>query len=81
MNKKNSGKDQALFPLKGYLILNAVFWAYCLIQIVALTWLFKDIVGIVFFFVVLGIAFTLVSVYDYSYDRLVSGKKIEKGEK
>ena len=58
-----------LFPLKGYFILNAVFWAYCVIQLLVVTWLFRDIVGLVFFFAVLGIGFTLVSFYDYLYDR------------
>ncbi len=67
--------QEPLFPLKGYLILNVIFWGYCLVQLVVLRWLFRDVVGLIFFFVVLGAGFTLVSVYDYAYDRLTHRNK------
>ena len=67
-------QPEALFPLKGYIILNILFWAYCLIQLLVLTWLFRDVVGLIFFFIVLGVGFTLVSIYDYVYDRIAYKK-------
>jgi len=82
--EKPGAKDilepEPLFPLKGYLILNGIFWAYCLIQLLVLLWLFRDIVGLIFFFVVLGVGFTLVSIYDYTYDRIVYKKSLKKEE-
>jgi len=68
--EKSLPEGSGLFPLKGYIILNVVFWVYCVIQLVIVSWLFRDIVGLVFFFVVLGVGFTLVSIYDYTYDRI-----------
>ena len=64
-----------LFPLKGYLILNIIFWGYCLLQIIVLRWLLRDVVGLIFFFVVLGVGFTLVSIYDYIYDHITYKKR------
>ncbi len=62
--------EPELFPVKGYLILNAVFWAYCVLQILALRYIFRDVMGLLFFFFVLGVGFTLVSIYDCLYDRI-----------
>jgi type III secretory pathway component EscU len=78
---KQTLEPEPLFPLKGYLILNGIFWAYCLIQLLVLLWLFRDIVGLIFFFVVLGVGFTLVSIYDYTYDRIAYKKSLKKEEK
>jgi len=77
---KQTLEPEPLFPLKGYLILNGIFWAYCLIQLLVLLWLFRDIVGLIFFFVVLGVGFTLVSIYDYTYDRIAYKKSLKKEE-
>lgn len=65
-------QPQPLFPLKGYVILNLIFWAYCIVQMAALRWLFKDSIGLYFFFTVLGAGFTIVSVFDYIYDRIAA---------
>ncbi|MBN1901939.1 hypothetical protein JW926_11510 [Candidatus Sumerlaeota bacterium] len=77
-SKSGSIEPEPLFPLKGYLILNLIFWAYCILQLAILSWLFKDIVGLVFFFVVLGAGFTIVSAYDCIYDRIVHKNKSEE---
>lgn len=78
----SSFETESHFPLKGYLILNLIFWTYCILQLVVLSWLFKDVVGLIFFFVVLGVGFTLVSFYDYIYDRIAYKNKSDKtGEK
>jgi hypothetical protein len=83
MEKKNNTgtetiKPEPLFPLKGYLILNLIFWAYCILQLAVLSWIFKDVVGLIFFFIVLGVGFSLVSAYDYIYDRIAYKNKSEE---
>ena len=65
-------KAEALFPLKGYIILNLIFWAFCIIQMLALRWIFKDSICIYFFFTVLGAGFTIASFFDYFYDRIAA---------
>lgn len=56
--------------VKNYIILNLIFWAYCAVQLLVLKWLLQDVAGLYFFFAVLAGAFTVVSIYDYLYDRL-----------
>ncbi|MCD6385230.1 hypothetical protein J7M23_05575 [Candidatus Sumerlaeota bacterium] len=56
--------------LKNYVILNLIFWAYCAVQLLVLKWLLRDVAGLYFFFAVLAVAFTVVSIYDYLYERL-----------
>ena len=56
----------------GYVILNLIFWAYCALQLLVLKWLLRDIAGLYIFFAILAIAFTIVSLYDFIYDRLSS---------
>lgn len=56
--------------LMTYVILNLIFWAYCAVQLLVLKWLLREIAGLYFFFAILAAAFTIVSIYDYLYDRL-----------
>ena len=58
------------FPVGGYLILNAVFWAFCILEIIVVRIWLKDIQGVIFFFILLAIGFSAVSVYDWACDRL-----------
>ncbi|MCX7765646.1 MAG: hypothetical protein N2246_02940 [Candidatus Sumerlaeia bacterium] len=74
----SEGTPQPVFierpvPLMTYILLNLIFWAYCAIQLLVLKWLLRDVAGLYFFFAVLAGAFTIVSIYDFLYDRL-SGK-------
>jgi|GEM_PF-545620 len=62
--------QDSLFSLKGYIILNVIFWGYCLLQVIILRWIYRDAMGIIFFFTVLATGFTVVSIYDYIYDRI-----------
>lgn len=66
----SEGKERKLFPLKGYIILNLIFWGYCLIQLAVLKYIFRETIGLIFFFIVLGAGFTIVSAFDYIYDRI-----------
>ena len=74
-------EPEPLFPFKGYLILNIIFWVYCIIQMLVLRWLFRDTIGLFFFFTVLGVGFTLVSAYDYIFDRVAWKTKNHAAEK
>jgi phosphatidylglycerophosphate synthase len=67
---KDPELQDSLFSLKGYIILNIIFWVYCLLQVIILRWIYRDAMGIIFFFTVLAAGFTVVSVYDYIYDRI-----------
>jgi hypothetical protein len=67
---KDTESQDSLFSLKGYIILNIIFWVYCLLQVIILRWIYRDAMGIIFFFTVLATGFTAVSVYDYVYDRI-----------
>jgi hypothetical protein len=41
-------------------------------------WLIGDMTGLIFFFVVLAVGFTLVSIYDGLYDRFSRPEETEK---
>lgn len=74
----NGSQQSDRFPLKGYVIINLIFWAYCLIQFLVVKWLIGDMTGLIFFFVVLAVGFTLVSMYDALYDQLSRPDKEEE---
>lgn len=71
-NSELSGNTagDSLFPFKGYLVLNLIFWGFCILQVIVLRFLIGDVIGIMFFFLVLGAGFTIVSVFDFAYDRI-----------
>jgi hypothetical protein len=69
--KKSTGREQP-FPLYGYVVLNLMFWAFCGIEILLVKWWLNDIKGVFFFFVLLALGFTAVSVYDFLYDRVIA---------
>ncbi len=64
--------------VSGYIILNLIFWAYCAVQLLVLKWLLRDVAGLYVFFAILAVAFTVVSLYDFLYDRL-SKQALEPG--
>jgi hypothetical protein len=74
----NGPEQSERFPFSGYVIINLIFWAYCLIQFLVVKWLIGDITGLIFFFVVLAVGFTLISIYDALYDRLSRPEKEEE---
>ena len=65
----NASEQSQPFTFKGYVIINLIFWAYCLIQFFVVKWLIRDMTGLIFFFVVLAVGFTVVSIYDGLYER------------
>jgi hypothetical protein len=58
------------FTFLEYLILNAIFDAFCLAQLVLVRLFLKETRGLYYFFALLMIGFLLVSIFDYFYDRL-----------
>ncbi|MCX8038045.1 MAG: hypothetical protein N3D11_13525 [Candidatus Sumerlaeia bacterium] len=62
------------FPIYGYLIINVVFWLFCALEILLVRAWIKETQGVVFFFVILAIGFTVVSIFDCIYDRLTVGR-------
>ncbi len=61
---------EPLFPVRGYVLLNVLFWGFCALEAVLIRLWLGDIQGVIFFFVLLSIGFTVVSVYDAIYDRM-----------
>ena len=57
--------------LKGYVILNVLFDAFCVFQLLFIRFTLHETRGLYFFFGLLMIGFLVVSIYDYVYDRLV----------
>ena len=75
--------NPAKFSLKGYLLLNLVVWLFCICQIAMLMLRSRGpqreprLEGILFFFVAIGVVFSLVSIFDFAYDRLFPQTKPE----
>lgn len=67
--------EESLFPIKGYVLLNVFFWAFCAAEVLIIKWWLRDIQGVVFFFALLAIGFTVVSIYDCIYDRIVTRRR------
>jgi len=75
-----SGEDQPepLFPSQGYIWLNLLFWAFCVGEVLLIRWWLKDVTGVIFFFGILAVGFTVVSVYDCIHDRLRARRQKRK---
>jgi hypothetical protein len=60
------------FSIAQYAIMNAVFAAFLLIQLVLVQVFVRETRGLYFFFGLLMAGFVLVSVFDYLYDRYLA---------
>ena len=63
-------KDE-VFPLKEYLKINAIMWAFCLV-VILIAYLVTDageVIGFLFGFLAIG--FSVVSIYDWLFDRYI----------
>ena len=63
--------SQGRFTPAAYLAMNAVFWGFCILNLIFITQTLRESRGLYFFFGILMIGFSAVSVYDYLFDRLV----------
>ncbi len=66
---KEKKENSELFPLKGYIILNIIFYLFCALQLFIVKKAGGETEGLFFFFGVIAIGFTIVSIFDYLYDR------------
>jgi len=73
-------EEESLFPVRGYVWLNLIFWAFCAVEVLIVRLWLKDIQGVVFFFGLLAAGFTIVSIYDCLYDRIAARRAAERGE-
>ena len=60
------------FPILGYVILNALAWAFLAVAFLFTGWVVGEWRGLGGFFLILAVSFTAVSVFDALYDRLGS---------
>lgn len=59
------------FGLGSYVLFNVIFDAFCLLQLLLVRVVLGEQRGLYFFFALLMVAFLIVSIYDYLYDRYV----------
>lgn len=72
--------DDGPFPLVGYLVINLAAWAFLAVALAFTGWAIGDWRGLGVFFLILAVAFTGVSAFDFIYDRVASvGRKGAKG--
>jgi hypothetical protein len=63
--------EEENLPLKEYLKINLMMWAFCLV-VIGVSYILTDAVEVIaFLFGFLGVGFTLVSIYDWLFDRFV----------
>jgi len=67
---EESGEGEGPFSIQGYILLNVFFWAFCAAEVVIVRLWLKDTTGVIFFFGLLAVGFTAVSIYDCVSDRL-----------
>jgi hypothetical protein len=53
-----------------YLMMNAIFYSLCLIILLFVRLTMQETRGLWYFFALIMVSFTLVSIYDFLYDRL-----------
>lgn len=62
--------DPERFSALEYLFVNALFWVFCLVNLLVAKWYMGEMTGLFFFFGVMALGFTTVSVIAYLHDRL-----------
>lgn len=63
------------FSAKEYLLLNALFDAFCLFQLLVVRMVLHETRGLYYFFGLLMVGFGLVSVFDFVCDRFLSSRQ------
>ncbi|PKL91986.1 MAG: hypothetical protein CVV21_04375 [Candidatus Goldiibacteriota bacterium HGW-Goldbacteria-1] len=75
-NRKAAVSDDTKYTMKDYLVINAMFWAFLIVlSIVVFISTGAKWDGVMssvftFIFLVFGMGFTIVSMFDFVYDRL-----------
>ncbi len=65
------------FSFKDFIIVNGIFWVYCAIQLVLIKIFVGELTGMVFFFGVLAIGFTVVYFFNFFFDLFYKGEDEE----
>ncbi len=52
-----------------YLVVNAVFWLFCVINLLVARWFMGEATGLYFFFGVMALGFTFACLLSYLHDR------------
>jgi len=74
----NEFELEPVFPVRGYVLLNLIFWAFCALEIFVIRLWLKDVQGVIFFFALLALGFVIVSIYDAIYDRLRARARLQQ---
>lgn len=69
-------RTPGLLHVRHYVLLNIVFDAFCLLQLIIARIVIRDTRGMYFFFALLMIGFLLVSVFDFAYDRITHRRAV-----
>jgi hypothetical protein len=64
-----SAQTDAVFSARQYLLMNAAFALFCILQLVVVRLALGESQGLYFFFGLLIAGFAAISVFDYVYDR------------
>ena len=67
-----AGDGRRLFSVGEYAVLNVLFDAFLVVQLLLVYAFVRETRGLFFFFGLLMVGFLLVSVFDYVYDRRIA---------
>jgi hypothetical protein len=61
--------DPERFSALEYLVVNAVFWIFCVINLLVAKWFMGEATGLFFFFGIMATGFTAACIISYLHDR------------
>lgn len=71
--KRKVGRHGEGLTVRDYVVMNLVFDAFCVVQLIIVSLLLRDFAGLYFFFGFLMCAFLIASIFDYFSERLNMG--------
>jgi len=77
MMQKEKKIEEKRFSFKDFIVVNGIFWVYCIIQIILIKIFVGELTGMVFFFGVLAIGFTLMYFINFFFDLFYKGEDEE----
>lgn len=69
--------DPERFSAFAYLVVNAGFWIFCLINLFVAQWFMGEATGLYFFFGVMAVGFTAACLLSYLHDRFFEDDRPE----
>ena len=61
--------DPERFTALEYLVVNGVFWVFCVVNLVVAQWFLGEATGLYFFFGIMATGFTVACLLSYLHDR------------